>query len=227
MRLRQGSNVPASSALWHFESGTTADVGGYSFTGKYNSPARSTAQAKFGTYSWLGDSSSQGANAQSGNISLGGGTLIPGAMLNTIDSTVDFWIRPISQTSHTLFSFGTGTTVYYAIRIEGGVLVMRNNSTVYITGTTAIVDGAWQHVAMTHVAGTNTTYLFLDGNLEGSYTGALSGYSSQSFYFGGKPSEGFNNGPSMFRGYMDELRLILGTAAWTASFTPATAAYTS
>jgi hypothetical protein len=78
---------------------------------------------------------------------------------------------------------------------------------------------AWQHVAVTRASG--TTRLFRNGVLIGSYADN-NVYGVQA----GGPNVGVSNTVFYFGGYIDELRIIKGRAAWTAAFTPPSAPYT-
>ncbi len=89
-----------------------------------------------------------------------------------------------------------------------------------LTSSASVTVNAWTHVALVKNSGTTTAYV----NGTASNT-----YSDSGNYTCGtdRPmigSDGFNNGSeNSFPGYISNLRLVKGTAVYTASFTPNTA----
>lgn len=85
-----------------------------------------------------------------------------------------------------------------------------------LTGSSAVVANAWNHVAVTR-SGT-TLRLFLNGTQVGSVTNstAIAG-STSTFAVGATPS-----GTALFTGYISNLRVLKGTAVYTANFVPPT-----
>lgn len=90
-----------------------------------------------------------------------------------------------------------------------------------ITATTVLAAGAWHHVAVTR-SGTNTR-LFLDGTQEGAtYVAADNLTIDPNGPTIGSRVDGFR----FLNGWIDELRVLKGQAAWTANFTPPASPYT-
>jgi hypothetical protein len=78
---------------------------------------------------------------------------------------------------------------------------------------------AWHHVALTRASATFKA--FVDGSLvatDAGYTPTVHG----SLLVNGLAGA-FDNGD--FKGYVDELRVVKGTAVWTDNFTPPTTPY--
>ena len=85
------------------------------------------------------------------------------------------------------------------------------------TGTT-VVSGVWYHIAVVRNGSTITIYR--NGISVGSATDATNYNSTAIFAVGGGSSTGFNN--FWFNGYISNLRVVKGTAVYTANFTPPT-----
>jgi len=93
------------------------------------------------------------------------------------------------------------------------------------TGTTTLVANTWYHIAATRVGG--TVKLFLNGTQE-TITQFQSGNSANQFGIAGQAYIGtYFNTSSWFTGYISNLRVVNGTALYTASFTPSTVPLTA
>jgi len=171
----------------------------------------STAQSKFGGASGLFDGTGDYLTApDSADWDLGTG-----------DFTIDFWYRPAVSTS--------GVAYVFFDRNNNGVLQLRRHTSdilrlvvlatnVNFTTWTPSIN-TWYHVAVTR-AGTSV-YCFVDGTQNGS-TGSNSGNIQGTTGIAVGAQE---NGNLPVNGWIDEFRLVKGTAVWTANFTPPTAAY--
>jgi hypothetical protein len=87
-----------------------------------------------------------------------------------------------------------------------------------VTGTTAFTTQGWHHAALVRAG--DILRLFIDGIQEGgnvSFTGSADS-STTVFGVGVEGSAGSNG----WNGWIDEFRLSIGTARWTANFTPPT-----
>ena len=91
-----------------------------------------------------------------------------------------------------------------------------NGSAIFLTGTTALPTNQWVHIAMTHVLSTGEMKTFIDGEIEVSTTKAGTPQSATDSLIIGK----HNN--TAITGWVDDLRIIRGTAKYTANFTPPT-----
>lgn len=186
-----------------------------------------TAQYKFGGASGLFDGTGDYLTTpDNADWSLGSG-----------DFTIDAWVRfnalPLSgefqavvgqwNSSNTDDSFiyllnnTTGTYAYQFFYTTDGATY--NNSSFTTTPST----GTWYHVAVIR-NGAN-----LKGFVDGSQIGATYNISSSALFASGQAlTIGADNNASHFypfNGWMDELRLVKGTAVWTSSFSVPTAEY--
>lgn len=148
--------------------------------------------------------------------------------LSTGDFTIEGWFNissisggPLLYDSRPYFTNG----VYPAINIDGssGVLGYYVSSAYRIQGTSAVPLGAWNHFALAR-SGTSTK-LFLNGVQQGST------YTDGNDYLNGtsRPiigGNGFTADGSVL-GYLANLRVVKGTAVYTANFTPPTAPVTA
>ncbi|MBX3547746.1 MAG: LamG domain-containing protein [Xanthobacteraceae bacterium] len=146
------------------------------------------------------------------------------------DFTMDMWIRSSSFAGgyHPICLRGTASDYYTGFH--------HNGTSLYFTGTTnnagynfsalsaitgvTLATNTWHHIAA--VRSGNNLYLFFDGTLK--ETRNVTGLSVYNFGHGwciGANASG--TGP--FAGWIDELRISVGIARWTANFTPPTAPY--
>ena len=136
------------------------------------------------------------------------------------DFTVDFWVNFETNPGDTHL-IGLHTQGLYA---EWCILRDGANLTGFINGVPGVSQSwtpqvdTWYHIALTRSS--NTLRLFVDGEQFGSAT-------STAFIGNGRPlTIGATANPSIFlRGYLDEIRIIKGVAAWTEPFTPPSTEY--
>lgn len=174
-------------------------------------PTTSTAQKKFGT-------ASLDARAGAGYL-----TYALAAEVNFTASTqwtVDGWIyRPAGVNIASIYNQAAGTSITpMLIDVPGGSNQIRMSglqdpswSSAYsILSPIIIPPDQWVHYAC--VRDGSNFYLFQDGVLQGtaSYSGPLAQLTGPSRFAGEFGSEG----------YHDEFRITIGTARWTANFTP-------
>lgn len=140
----------------------------------------------------------------------------------TGDFTVECWVYiSANQTQYAaiicnfnnpdgwFLSFGTSNQVTFS-----------NYNTIAITSSTSISTGGWTHVAVSR-SGTSLK-MFFNGVQVGSATNSTTyGAAAATNYIG------FNNQTHYFSGHISNLRIISGTAQYTANFTPSTTALTS
>jgi hypothetical protein len=175
----------------------------------------STAQKKFGTASMFFDGTTACIDLDgSADFSFGTG-----------DFTIDMWIYPTDlSTYHLLFSYGSGPPAagFYCYVFASGQVIWNVPGAGDTTNVIDVAQNAWSHVAFVR-AGT-TLQVYVNGVAS---TGP--GSSSNSIATtAGYPVIGSRSSGSadlLYQGYIDELRVLKGRAAWTASFTPPTAPY--
>ena len=211
-------------ALFHFDGIATPTVltdssGTSKVTTITGNPVISTAQSKFGGASLYVDGNS---SAHTNYVTVDGGNdfNLPG------DFTLDFWFYPVAYPN----TWGgiVGIVDPPDANFANHLVALSWNSSgaqlhfmVLSSSTVAPTPNAWHHVAITR-AGT-TFRAFFDGTVV--YTNPSS---SVTFYglltFSNWSSNGDNGD---FNGFIDEVRVVKGTAVWTGDFTPPTAPYTS
>lgn len=202
-------NALAPESLLHFDgtngSTTFTDIGagGHTWAIGAGASVLDTSQSKFG--------GSALHLTGAGDGLFGDGTINFG--IN--DFTIDCWVYRTNTADGHLFGWNA---VYYNVYIDGASNLLRfyHYSADAIVGSTAVTNNAWHHVALTRSNG--TTYLFLDGQLQGSVADPTN-YSASASY----PTIGLPGYSPV--GWIDEFRIVVGNAAWTATFTPPTAAY--
>lgn len=181
-----------------------------------------TAQYKFGGASGLFDGTGDIVTTpDSADFTLGSG-----------DFTVDFWFNVNGGAGTNRSAFGqsdnTGTAGF---SIFGGLTTANRmrvgasaNGTSFgiadITGTSTFTTTGWHHCAF--VRSGSTFYLFIDGVQEGTATSATAVNNSASGWGFGSLGE-YASGT--WNGWLDEFRLSVGVARWTAAFTPQTYSY--
>ena len=226
-RLAAADATPTPSqtvALFHFDGIATPTVlTDSSGTGKVatitGNPVISSAQSKFGGASLYINGNS---SAHTNYVTVDGGNdfNLPG------DFTLDFWFYPVAYPN----TWGgiVGIVDPPDANFANHLVALSWNSSgaqlhfmVLSSSTVAPTPNAWHHVAITR-AGT-TFRAFFDGTVV--YTNPSS---SVTFYglltFSNWSSNGDNGD---FNGFIDEVRVVKGTAVWTGDFTPPTAPYTS
>jgi hypothetical protein len=222
-----GGNDAFTKILLHMDganAGTTfteSALGGAAHTWTASTATTSTTQAKFGA-----TSESTGASAgfittpDSVDFTLGSG-----------DFTYDCWFWVAGGAGTRRFMFGqsdsSGTAVNLNVFFElnaSNVLsatVGVGSVTTVVLGVTAITTTGWHHVAFVRTG--NNLKLFLDGVQEGSTTAFSSTINDSPNKFSVGTVGEF---PSLFwNGFIDEFRLSVGIARWTANFAPPAAPY--
>ncbi len=170
-----------------------------------------TAQSKFGGASLLLDGAGDRLTLDLGSDVIGTG-----------DFTLDYWIRHtsafVNYITHiatlrgsTGFNVGTQALAQVVFYIDGIGEVLRGTGTNFTLNT-------WHHVAFVRNSGTLKAYV--DGVEKASATNSTN-LSNASFWIG--DLNNVANEP--VNGWMDEIRLSIGIARWTATFTPETSAY--
>ena len=98
-----------------------------------------------------------------------------------------------------------------------GVLYYYTGGADRIVGTTVLSVNKWYHVAVVRSNGTTTMYL--DGEIEGSFSDSFDYASTTNFRMGTR----YNNTNFPFNGFISNMRVVNGTALYTgSSFTPPT-----
>ena len=135
----------------------------------------------------------------------------------TSDFTVEGWMY-LDATSgvQTLTDFRAGVDTDTAVWIyaDGADAKVNVGNSTVITGTSALSATTWHHIALTR-SGTDTK-LFIDGVQVGStYTDSNDYGNTKPIYIGAEHDAG-----GALDGNIDDVRVIKGTAVYTAGFTP-------
>ncbi len=143
----------------------------------------------------------------------------PELNIDTGDFTWEMWAYP-TTTSNDIGGFGIyGVSAGFSLNVGGGPVV---TASVYGGSTMSVgaTVNAWNHVALVRHGSNFTLYVNGVGNTSPTpYSGTLNlaAHTSSSVLIGVAPSStGF-----VFDGYLDEFRLTVGVARYTANFTPA------
>ena len=173
----------------------------------------STAQSKFGFASSLYDGAGDWVTtADSADFTLGAGNF-----------TIDCWVRPAANgvlyyVAGQADSTQAPTLSAWVLRRTAGnfleLLISNGSAFTTITGaTTQITSGAWWHVAA--VRNGNTITLYVNGAVEASIGFSAAVFDSANNLRVGAGGEVAGNS---WNGWIDEFRLSVGTARWTAAF---------
>ena len=147
-------------------------------------------------------------------------------------TTMEAWIYP---TAYTTFTNGYGATFtngdinsnsnYWGFGINSNKLrfiYYGSGGTNSVESTGTVLLNTWTHIAFVYNHGDASIKLFINGVLDGSASKVGTPQSDANL---GIKTGGWNGG--YFSGYMSGVRMLQGTALYTASFTPPTAPLTN
>ena len=144
--------------------------------------------------------------------------------LGSSDFTIDMWIYPTSTAAEQILinKVATATVVgSFDIRLEtnGAIrtLVATTSGTSWTNDTTSTLTvnfNQWNHVAFVRSGNVFTRYI--NGVSAGGYTSAITLVNEATTLNVGANG----NGSDKFTGYMSNVRIVKGTAVYTAAFTP-------
>jgi hypothetical protein len=142
------------------------------------------------------------------------------------DFTIECWMFNKATTSQgTLWSTSSGINASESLRIWFGdstnTLVVWSTFTVKITSSATFLNNTWYHVAVVR-SGTTLT-LYQNGINVGSASNNQS-FTSDNFTIA---NTGGSGGPYPMNGVVSNLRVVKGTALYTANFTPPTSPLTA
>jgi hypothetical protein len=139
----------------------------------------------------------------------------------TGDFTIEGWVNVPSIRSHAIFdtrsSASSSTGFYFGTTTAGNWQVWYQAS--LITSTATISLNTWQHFALVRLG--STTTLYVDGVSVGSSTTVVNWTDTQ-----GKIGSSSANAEQLL-GNLSNLRVVKGSAIYTAAFTPPTAPLTA
>jgi hypothetical protein len=135
------------------------------------------------------------------------------------DFTIEFWIyaNNLSATQRVLVK-GNSAASDYSIDLNTAGTFSFNNNTVINTSTASIRANTWNHVAVTRSGlSTNNCTWWINGVASNTFTTAQNYNNTSALWFGQNQSTGLN-----LNGYLSNIRIVKGTALYTAAFTPPT-----
>ena len=140
----------------------------------------------------------------------------------TGDFTIEFWMKHGATGSYDLLYDGrrdASSDVAPMLYLVSGKVRYYTVGGDRITGTSDISHDSWHHIALCRSSG--STKLFLNGVQEGStYSDSNSYVAKLNRPVIGGEGPNFANNP--FGGFLSNLRVVKGTALYTANFTPPT-----
>jgi hypothetical protein len=141
---------------------------------------------------------------------------------NTGDFTIECWFKGNTTASgytDRFFSLGNnGVAGAMGIVLNGSGYVRVDHATnTILTGTVAVTDNSWHHIAVTRASG--TVLLFVDGTQQASATYSSSLSFTTPLEIGEDSSLGTS---SCITGALDDIRITNGVARYTANFTAPT-----
>lgn len=147
--------------------------------------------------------------------------------LGSADFTLDFWIYPTNLVSGSTFKVPLAcnyrSIAFYLSQtiIEFGLSKTGSSWFNVADIPTSIANNQWHHIAL--VRDGTDIYGFVNGTKLQTINFGSDAIAPMSMISVG--SNTYSAGDRRFQGYIDELRLIKGTAVWTDDFTPPTQPY--
>ena len=140
--------------------------------------------------------------------------------MGTGDFTVEFWLYIVSRKGggYIFATGGQANDLFVTFDTNGNFLRLTNQATVFaVTGTLSLAT--WIHIAVVQSSGSSKIYV--DGT-GGTAVACTINFTSNA------PSIGATStGTAPINGYISNLRVLKGTAQYTANFTPPTAPLTA
>lgn len=148
-------------------------------------------------------------------------TATPELAIGTQDFTLEMWVKRNGGPNDKFYMFNVGglQNGAFAFYVQNGYLEAAVYPTGYTSPTMDVAPGVWTHVAVTRESG--TIRIFADGNQVHSATDNSS-IVNQDLKIGGQVWNQYNDNVG---GFIDDVRLTIGEARYTANFTPPTEAH--
>lgn len=139
------------------------------------------------------------------------------------DCTAECWVN-FSSTANVphIFEIGDSAVNRGVVYQTGGYIRLWNVSD-RIVSNILISPNVWYHVAVSRVSGTYT--LYVNGISQGTYASTIFPNVTSELHVGFQAFTGTS--ADYFNGYISNLRVVKGTAVYTAAFTPPTAPVTA
>ena len=202
------------TTLLHFDgtNGSTTitddSISGHAYTAAGNAQI-STTESRFGGSSLYLDGSGDWVSTTTG---------LSDYIFGTGDFTAECWIKTTASNTVILDFFGGGSGWQVGVN-PGGTLNFYCTSSI-MNSSASVSDGAWHHIATVRNAGILKFYI--DGVTSASVSFGTNLVSSTSVFAIG--AQVFSrNSTYDYTGYIDDVRIVKGTAVYTADFTPPSA----
>ena len=147
--------------------------------------------------------------------------------IGSVDFTIECWVNSNSfvasqgLVSRYNFSGGTGTGWAFLITASTNIRIIRGNDVLLDSTVSALLTGTWYHLAVVRQGTTLTTYL--NGVQVGQALGIANFTDASTSLQIGRTNTITND----LNGYISNVRVVKGTAVYTAAFTPPTAPLTA
>jgi len=140
--------------------------------------------------------------------------------------TIEGWFywNSISGEQTLIEKFTGGTGPGWTLYIHSGANIgfYSGSNGAFNNAIDTVTTGQWYHVAVSRDATTDKTRAFVNGQLKVDSTYSVGNNSSGNLYIGTR-----NGSANYMNGYVSDVRVINGTALYTADFTPPTAPLTA
>lgn len=152
--------------------------------------------------------------------------------ISTGDFTIEFYVNPSLVTTGVVFGLtdgsyiGSATQLTAAAYFSGSTLVFRvySGSNIYTVASPAATTNQWTHYAL--VRSGNVFTVYANGTSAGTTTQAITLNYSGTWKWGIGSLVG-DTQSGLITGYISNVRVVKGTAVYTANFTPPTAPLTA
>ena len=136
--------------------------------------------------------------------------------VGTSSFTIEAWVFVTITDTNPIYSKGADSTegIYFGVQNSTNLAEFQQANTDLIVATTAVVLNQWTHIAVSR-NGTSLR-LFINGILQGTVTNSTNFSQTAA----GRIGRGRGTSTNYWRGRISNFRLVIGTAVYTASFTP-------
>ena len=136
--------------------------------------------------------------------------------VGTNDFTIEAWVYFTTSDTNPIYSKGADGNegIYMGVQNSTNLVTFQSAGTSLIGSSTAVVINQWTHIAVSR-AGTSLR-LFINGLLESTVTNSTNFSQTADARIG----RGRGASTNYFYGRISNFRLVIGTAVYTASFTP-------
>ena len=216
-----------SQLLIHFDGadGATTYTAESGQTVTFNGDAQlDTAVKHFGTASLMLDGTGDYVTVPGGSdwdFADGDFTLDFRARFNDVTTAVQsVWTHGSNGQNYAILKWlGAATNTWEFSLYTGNVLQLR------VTAADTLANDTFYHVAL--VRNGNVWSIYRDGVSKGSTTQAQTYPAYSGVMSFGMEDPGITGSPNPMAGFLDEIRVVKGTAVWTSGFVPPTSAYSS